>query len=161
MLKLATYDPGETFDFGRLLGEFAPPGLVVTLTGEMGAGKTLFSQGFAAGLDIDEPVSSPTYTIVNQYSAGRLPLAHMDLFRLESADEAYERGIWEYFDDLTVVLAEWPTVLAGELPEERLDITITRHMDEDGQEWREIELAPKGEHAWLKEALNHCESFSH
>lgn len=161
MLRLCTYDPGETFDLGRLLGEFAPPGLVITLTGEMGAGKTLFSQGFAAGLGVEEQVSSPTYTIVNQYSAGRLPLAHMDLFRLDSADEAYERGIWEYFDDLTVVLAEWPAVLAEELPETRLDISIARRMDEEGLEWREITLEPKGEHAWLKEALNHCESFSH
>lgn len=160
MLKLATYDPGETYDFGRLLGEAAPPGLFVSLTGEMGAGKTLFSQGFAAGLGVDEQVSSPTYTIVNQYSAGRLPLAHMDLFRLDSADEAYERGVFEYFDDLTVVLAEWPAVLAGELPEKRLDITITRHMDDEGNEWREIVLEPVGEHTWLKEALERCESFS-
>lgn len=161
MLKIDTYTPAETFAFGRLLGEYAPPGLFISLIGEMGAGKTLFSQGFAAGLGIDEPVASPTFTIVNQYSAGRLPLAHMDLFRLESADEAWERGIFEYFDDLTVVLAEWPNVLAGEMPEERLEITIRRCMDEEGQEWRELSLCPIGEHAWLKEALNHCESFSH
>lgn len=161
MLKFDTYSPKETFEFGRLLGEYAPPGLFISLIGEMGAGKTLFAQGFAAGLDIDEAVSSPTFTIVNQYSAGRLPLAHMDLFRLESADEAWERGVFEYFDGLTVVLAEWPNVLAGEMPEERLEITVKRCMDEEGREWRELTLSPIGEHAWLKEALNHCESFSH
>lgn len=161
MLKIDTYSPTETFAFGRLLGEYAPPGLFISLIGEMGAGKTLFSQGFAAGLGIEEAVSSPTFTIVNQYSAGRLPLAHMDLFRLESADEAWERGIFEYFDDLTVVLAEWPNVLAGEMPEERLEITVKRCMDEEGLEWRELTLCPIGEHMWLKEALNHCESFSH
>lgn len=160
MIKLATYDPGETFDLGRLLGEYAPPGLFISLIGEMGAGKTLFSQGFAEGLGVDEQVGSPTYTIVNQYSAGRLPLAHMDLFRLDSEDEVWERGILEYFDGLTVVLAEWPTVLGRDLPEDRLEITITRHMDDEGEEWRELELNPIGEHAWLKEALNHCEGFS-
>lgn len=161
MWKLDTYEPGETFDLGHLLGEYAPPGLFISLIGEMGAGKTLFSQGFAAGLGVEDQVSSPTFTIVNQYSTGRLPLAHMDLFRLNSADEVYERGVFEYFDGLTVVLAEWPNVLADEMPENRLEIVITRRMDEEGEEWREIVLTPFGEQPWLKEALSHCESFSH
>lgn len=161
MFRIDTYSPEETFEFGRLLGKFAPPGLCITLIGDMGAGKTLFSQGFAAGLGIDEAVCSPTFTIVNQYSAGRLPLAHMDLFRLRDADEAWERGVFEYFDGLTVVLAEWPQVLADELPDVRLELTINRRMDDEGGEWRELLLVPLGDHPWLKEALEHCESFSH
>lgn len=161
MWNFNTYSPEETYNFGRVLGEFVPAGQCIALIGEMGAGKTLFSQGFAAGLGIAEAVCSPTFTIVNQYSGGRLPLAHMDLFRLADADEAWERGIYEYFDGLSVVLAEWPQVLLAELPEDRLELTITRHIDEDGQEWRGLSLAGFGGHSWVKEALTHYESFSH
>lgn len=161
MWNFYTYSPAETYALGRILGEFAPPGLCIALNGEMGAGKTLFAQGFAAGLGIEAAVTSPTFTIVNQYSAGRLPLAHMDLFRLADADEAWERGVYEYFDGLTVVLAEWPQIILPDLPAERLELTLTRHIDEAGAEWRELALTPLGEHSWLKEALTHCESFSH
>lgn len=160
MWKFCSYSPAETFAFGRVLGEFAPPGLCIALHGEMGAGKTLFAQGFAFGLGIEEAVTSPTFTVVNQYSAGRLPLAHMDLFRLADSDEAWERGIYEYFDGLTVTLVEWPQVLLADLPADRLELTLWRRIDDEGEEWHELELVPLGEHPWLKEALTHCESFS-
>lgn len=159
MQKISAYTPEDTFNFGRRLGEHAPAGAFIALYGEMGAGKTLFSQGFAAGLGVREPVTSPTFTIVNEYGGGRLPLAHMDLFRLNDLDEVWERGIWEYFDGLTVVLAEWPEVLADELPEERLDIRLIRRLDEQGEEWRDMEITAHGEQKWLEEALSDGESF--
>lgn len=159
MQKISTFSPEETYNFGRKLGAAAPPGLFIALYGEMGAGKTLFAQGFAAGLGVAAPVTSPTFTIVNQYGGGRLPLAHMDLFRLQDTDEVWERGVWEYFDGLTVVLAEWPEVMADEMPEERLDICLLRRQDDDGAEWREIEFALHGEGKWLEEALSDGEGF--
>ena len=159
MQKISAYTPEDTFNFSRRLGEHVPAGAFIALWGEMGAGKTLFSQGFAAGLGVCEPVTSPTFTIVNEYGGGRLPLVHMDLFRLASLDEVWERGVWEYFDGLAVVLVEWPEVLAEELPEDRLDIRLIRRLDGAGEEWRDIEIAAYGEQIWLEEALSDGENF--
>ena len=160
MWRFCTYKPGETRRFGRLLGHFAPMGLCVALSGDLGAGKTLFAQGFAEGLDVDEQVTSPTFTIVDQYFSGRLPFVHMDLYRLADADEAWERGVYDYFDGVAVVLVEWPQIMMADLPDDkRLDIYIKRRMDEDGAEWREIEITVHGDEAWFEEALSYGQNL--
>ncbi|MBQ3199600.1 MAG: tRNA (adenosine(37)-N6)-threonylcarbamoyltransferase complex ATPase subunit type 1 TsaE [Firmicutes bacterium] len=159
MWRFCTYKPEETHRFGRILGQFAPAGLCIALTGELGAGKTLFSQGMAEGLEVEEQVTSPTFTIADQYFSGRLPFVHMDLYRLADADEAWERGIYEYFDGEAVVLVEWPQIMLDDLPEDRLDIDIKRRLDDDGAEWREIEITVHGEHKWLEEALAYGENL--
>lgn len=167
--RLCTYSPAETFELGYLLGKFAPAGCCLLLSGELGAGKTLFAKGFAYGLGVEEHVTSPTFTVVNQYLSGSLPFVHMDLYRLQSEDEVWERGLEEYFDGSAAVLLEWPEVMRPLLPDERLEISITKHYV-DGEpaenelgEWRAWELRPLGApsaHEWLKEAMKHCDNLS-
>ncbi len=164
--RLCTYSPAETFELGYLLGKFVPPGCCLLLSGELGAGKTMFAKGLAFGLDVEEHITSPTFTVVNQYSSGNLPFVHMDLYRLQSEEEVWERGLEEYFDGSSVVLLEWPEVMRGLLPAERLEISITKHYQEEPAaenelgEWRAWELRPIGEQAWLKEAMKHCDNLS-
>ena len=88
----------ETFEIGRRLGEEARRGMVYALNGDLGTGKTVFSKGFAAGLGIVEPVSSPTFTILQIYEEGRLPLYHFDVYRIEDPDEMEEVGLDEYLE---------------------------------------------------------------
>ena len=101
---LETNSPQETFSAGRQLGEKAFPGQVITLTGDLGVGKTVFTQGLAKGLGIEEPVNSPTFTIVQVYDEGRLPLYHFDVYRIGDIEEMDEIGYEDYFygDGLTV-----------------------------------------------------------
>ena len=93
---LETNSPQETFSAGRQLGEKAFPGQVITLTGDLGVGKTVFTQGLAKGLGIEEPVNSPTFTIVQVYDEGRLPLYHFDVYRIGDIEEMDEVGYEEY-----------------------------------------------------------------
>lgn len=160
--QLCTYSPAETFELGCWLGKFVPPGSCVLLSGDLGAGKTLFAQGFAYGLEVEERITSPTFTVVNQYASGHLPFVHMDLYRLQTEEEVWERGLEEYFDGQAVVLLEWPEVMRPLLPAERLEISIVKHYSEEpeGGEWRSWQLTPLGEQPWLKEALKHCENLS-
>ncbi len=94
---IETYCAGETFALGRKIGELAKPGMVLTLTGDLGTGKTVFTQGLAAGLGITEPVNSPTFTIVQIYEGGRLPLYHFDVYRIGDVEEMEEIGYEDYF----------------------------------------------------------------
>lgn len=160
--QLCTYSPAETFELACWLGRFAPPGCCLLLSGELGAGKTLFAQGFACGLEVEEHITSPTFTVANQYASGRLPFVHMDLYRLQSEEEVWERGLEEYFDGQAVVLLEWPEVMRPLLPPERLEISITKHYAEEteGGEWRCWQFRPFGSQPWLKEAMKHCENLS-
>ncbi|WP_170006309.1 tRNA (adenosine(37)-N6)-threonylcarbamoyltransferase complex ATPase subunit type 1 TsaE [Bacillus fonticola] len=113
----------ELQSLGKVVGEVAQPGLVVTLHGPLGAGKTTFTKGLALGLDVKEMVNSPTYTLLKEYE-GRLPLYHFDVYRVESEEE--ELGFEEYFDsDVGVVVVEWPSRIEGILPMDRLDIHIS------------------------------------
>ena len=96
---LETNSPQETFSAGRQLGEKAFPGQVITLTGDLGVGKTVFTQGLAKGLGIEEPVNSPTFTIVQVYDEGRLPLYHFDVYRIGDIEEMDEVGFEEYVMD--------------------------------------------------------------
>lgn len=137
--KIISSSEKETENFACRLAESLPVGTLVTLQGDLGAGKTVFARGFARGLGITEPVSSPTYTIVQEYNlprGGRL--YHLDLYRISSADSALAFGVDEFFDDCNAFkLVEWPE-RAGELiPENAVRITIT-HLNENE---REISMA--------------------
>ena len=138
-----TKSPEETFLLARRLSEEARPGEVILLEGDLGAGKTCFAQGFAAGLGVTEVVASPTFTILQVYSSGRLPLYHFDLYRLQEEEEFFEIGGEEYFDGKGICLMEWALKFSGLLPTPR---TLIRIEKPDGQddETRRILLTAGG-----------------
>ena len=117
MKEYETYRPGETYRIGRELGKEAKPGQVYTLTGDLGVGKTVFTQGFADGLGVREQVNSPTFTILQIYESGRLPLYHFDVYRIGDPEEMYEVGWEDYVWSDGVCLIEWADLI-GELTEE-------------------------------------------
>ena len=117
MKEYETYSPGETYRIGRELGKEAKPGQVYTLTGDLGVGKTVFTQGFADGLGVREQVNSPTFTILQIYESGRLPLYHFDVYRIGDPEEMYEVGWEDYVWSDGVCLIEWVDLI-GELTEE-------------------------------------------
>lgn len=129
--------PEETIEFARKLGSALKPGVVLTLEGDLAAGKTTFTKGLALGLGIKELIDSPTFAIVKEYDSGRLPLFHMDVYRID-ADSDIE-FILEYFDRDGVCVVEWASNIAADLPKERIDITLT-HL---GNEQREIVVSHK------------------
>ena len=116
----------ETFELGMRFGKAALPGQVYVLEGDLGAGKTVFAKGFAAGLGITEPVTSPTFTIVKEYDGGRLPLYHMDVYRIGDVDEMEEVGAEEMFSAGGVCLIEWGSMIRDILPEDALWVRIER-----------------------------------
>ena len=118
-----TYSPDETREVAFRLGSLARAGEIYTLNGDLGAGKTVFAQGFAAGMGIDETVNSPTFTIVQEYT-GRLPLYHFDVYRIEEPEEMEEIGYEEYFFGSGVCLIEWAEQIRELLPGDRTDIFI-------------------------------------
>ena len=136
---LETNSPQETFLAGRELGEKAFPGQVITLTGDLGVGKTVFTQGLAKGLGIEEPVNSPTFTIVQVYDEGRLPLYHFDVYRIADSDEMYEIGYEEYVYGDGVSVIEWPQLIDDILPENRYDVTISKDYSRHDN-YRKIEI---------------------
>ena len=120
-----SFSPEETYLLGRLLGERCRQGEVYTLSGDLGVGKTLFTQGFAVGLDISEPVSSPTFTILQMYDTGRLPFYHFDVYRIGDLEEMFELGYEEYFYGRGVCVIEWADFIEELLPENVKTIEIT------------------------------------
>lgn len=145
MLKiLETCGENETRALARSLGEQAKAGDVLCLDGDLGVGKTVFAQGFAAGLGVREPVVSPTFTILQTYEEGRLPLYHMDVYRLEDEDEMEAIGGREWLDGDGVCLVEWGSLIAGLLPERTLYVTIEKE-PEKGLDHRKITLSRKEE----------------
>ncbi len=127
----------ETFAFGKKLGEAAKPGDIICLDGDLGVGKTVFTQGFAAGLEIDDYVNSPTFTIVKEYD-GRLPLYHFDVYRIGDPSEMEEIGYEDYFYGKGVTIIEWPELILDILPEEAHWIRIKKDL-EKGFDYRKIE----------------------
>ena len=121
---IETNTPKETFDFGKSIGESAKAGTVFTLIGDLGVGKTVFTQGLAKGLDILEPISSPTFTIVQVYEEGRLPLYHFDVYRIGDVEEMEEIGYEDYFYGEGVSLIEWANLIEEILPEKYTEIKI-------------------------------------
>jgi tRNA threonylcarbamoyladenosine biosynthesis protein TsaE len=128
-LELTSTSPEATRDLARRLASVAEAGDVVCLWGELGAGKTVFAKGFGAGLDVRETISSPSFVLMGEY-AGRLPLFHIDLYRLETAAEAFEGGLLDDRQAAGVVVIEWPDRLGEDVPTERLDVRIEGGADE-------------------------------
>lgn len=141
---IETNTPKETFEFGRSLGESAKAGTIYTLLGDLGTGKTVFTQGLAAGLGIIEPVSSPTFTIVQEYHEGRLPLYHFDVYRIGDVEEMEEIGYEDYFYGDGVALIEWANLIEEILPEHYTEIKIEKDL-EKGFDYRRITVTPIGE----------------
>ncbi|MCQ2496798.1 MAG: tRNA (adenosine(37)-N6)-threonylcarbamoyltransferase complex ATPase subunit type 1 TsaE [Lachnospiraceae bacterium] len=128
----------DTFDFGVKLGRNAKPGTIICLDGDLGTGKTVISKGIAKGLGIDEPVSSPTFTVVQIYTEGRLPLYHFDVYRIEDPVEMEEIGYEEYFFGDGVTVVEWSDMIAELIPAEAVKIVLKKQI-ERGFEFRSIE----------------------
>ena len=141
-MEYRSNSPEETFALGKHLGEQAKSGEIYCLDGDLGVGKTIFTQGFAAGLGIDEPVNSPTFTIVQQYESGRLPLYHFDVYRIEEPEEMEEIGYEEYFYGQGVCLVEWASLVEEIIPPEAVWITIEKDLDK-GFDYRKITVRGK------------------
>ncbi|MFQ7123994.1 MAG: tRNA (adenosine(37)-N6)-threonylcarbamoyltransferase complex ATPase subunit type 1 TsaE [Eisenbergiella sp.] len=127
----------DTFELGKKLGQNAKPGDVYTLVGDLGVGKTVFTQGIAEGLGIAEAVSSPTFTIVQVYEEGRLPLYHFDVYRIGDVSEMDEIGYEDYFYGGGVCLIEWADLIREILPERYTRIFIEKDL-EKGFDYRRI-----------------------
>lgn len=139
MGKFESHSAKETEQFAADLAAKAKPGDVYTLSGDLGVGKTVFAKGFAKGLGITEPVTSPTFTIVQEYLSGRLPFYHFDVYRIGDPDEMEETGFYDYIDRGGVVLIEWAELIADVLPEKRCDITISKDLAGD-DDYRLVEV---------------------
>jgi len=129
--------PGETFAIGEGLGEQCIPGQIYTLTGDLGVGKTVFTQGFAKGMGIESPVNSPTFTILQIYEEGRMPLYHFDVYRIADVEEMDEIGYEDCFYGEGVCLIEWADLIKEILPEKYVRVTIARN-PEKGFDYRHI-----------------------
>ena len=129
----------DTFRTGFLLGEKAGPGDVYCLCGDLGVGKTVFPRGFAKGLGVEEPVQSPTFTIVQEYEEGRLPFYHFDVYRIGDVEEMDEIGYEDYIYGQGVSLIEWANLIEEILPEHYTKITISKNL-ERGFDYREIKI---------------------
>ena len=127
----------DTFAFGKKLGEAAEPGTVYTLVGDLGVGKTVLTQGLAEGLGITEAVNSPTFTILQVYEEGRLPLYHFDVYRIGDVEEMDEIGYEDYFYGDGVCLIEWANLIEEILPEKYTEIRIEKDL-EKGFDYRKI-----------------------
>ena len=143
-MVIETHDPEETFEVGRTIGMNAKPGQIYTLTGDLGFGKTVFTQGVAAGLGITEPVNSPTFTIIQEYEDGRLPFYHFDVYRIGDLEEMEEIGYDDYFFGQGICLIEWAELIEEILPEKRIEVTIEKDL-EKGFEYRKITIEERGE----------------
>ncbi|MGO4997758.1 tRNA (adenosine(37)-N6)-threonylcarbamoyltransferase complex ATPase subunit type 1 TsaE [Oribacterium sp. Sow4_G1_1] len=128
----------DTFAFGQKLGREAVPGEIICLDGDLGVGKTVFTQGFAAGLGIDDYVNSPTFNIVKEYEGGRLPLYHFDVYRIGDPSEMEEIGYEDYFYGQGVSIIEWPGQIEELLPKEARWVRIRKDLTK-GFDYRHIE----------------------
>ena len=138
---MLTHSPEETRAFGRRLAEQLLPGDVLLFYGNLGAGKSEMTRGIAEGLGVSGPVTSPSFTILNVYDDGRVPLYHFDWYRLESAEELYEMGMDEYLGGDGVAVVEWPTQCPEAIPDTHLAVTLKPVGESD----REITLTPMGD----------------
>ncbi len=139
---IETGSPEETFAFGKKIGETALPGSLYTLSGDLGVGKTVFTKGVAEGLGITEPVSSPTFTILQEYESGRLPLYHFDVYRIGDPSEMEEVGFDDCVEGEGVVLIEWAELIEELLPKKRTEITIEKD-PKMGFDYRRITIVEK------------------
>ena len=144
-MEIYTHSPQETEAVGERLGNALPAGAVIAYRGDLGAGKTAFTRGLARGLGANEPVTSPTYTIVNEYLSGRIPLFHFDMYRLRSADDLFDIGWEDYLERGGVCAVEWSENVADAL-ENPITVTIeklgedTRRITVTGGDIRDFSL---------------------
>ena len=134
-----TYSGEETAELGKKLGQKAKAGDVYTLIGELGVGKTVFTQGIALGLSVKEPVCSPTFTIVQVYDSGRIPFYHFDVYRISDVEEMEEIGYEDYFYGEGLTMIEWANLIEEILPPNRKEILIKKDL-EKGFEYRRITI---------------------
>lgn len=139
MAVIDSFCAKDTYELGEKIGQMAKPGMVISLTGDLGVGKTVFTQGLAKGLGIEEPVNSPTFTIVQVYEEGRLPLYHFDVYRIGDIEEMDEIGYEDYFYGEGVCLIEWADLIREILPEQMCRVTIEKDLKK-GFDYRKITL---------------------
>lgn len=129
MRIIESFSAQDTFRAGEEIGKQAKPGQIYTLNGDLGVGKTVFTQGIAQGLGITEPVNSPTFTIVQVYEEGRLPLYHFDVYRIGDVEEMDEIGYEDYFYGEGVCLIEWAELIQEILPDNIISVTIEKDLE--------------------------------
>lgn len=147
MEYLPSYE--ATLALGEKIGHALQPGDILLLEGDLGAGKTTLAQGIAKGMGVSEFVNSPTFVIINEYYSGRLPLYHMDLYRVEEESQLYDLGVEEYFFGNGVCLIEWPEIALPLLPVELARVRLERT-----DAGRSIELETHGDYTHLEEAFD-------
>lgn len=138
-MMIETWNEEETYALGKRLGEQAEPGQVYALLGDLGVGKTIFTKGFAAGLGVNEAVSSPTFTIVQIYEEGRLPFYHFDVYRIGDPEEMEEIGYEDCFFGEGVCLVEWANLIEELMPDHTIRVSIEKDL-EKGFDYRKIEV---------------------
>ena len=138
-MVIETWSPKETYALGEKIVREALPGQVYTLNGDLGVGKTVFTQGVAAGLGIREPVNSPTFTIVQVYEEGRMPFYHFDVYRIGDVEEMEEIGYQDYFYGEGLCMIEWAQLIEEIIPENARHITIEKDLDK-GFDYRRITI---------------------
>ena len=136
-MVIDSYSKDDTYELGRRIGSRIQAGSVITLIGDLGVGKTVFAKGLAEGLDIEDDIVSPTFTIVQIYEEGRMPLYHFDVYRIEDCDEMYEIGYEDYFFGEGVCLIEWADNISELIPKECIRIEIDK-VPEKGFDYRRI-----------------------
>ena len=138
-MEIITNSPAETEAAGAALAAELKPGSVIAFTGDLGAGKTAFTRGLARGLGVEERVTSPTFTIVNEYHDGRLPFYHFDVYRLSCEEEMDDIGYEEYFFGDGVCLVEWAELFPDLIPKEAIWLTVEKNFAK-GEDYRRITL---------------------
>lgn len=140
---IESYSPEDTLELGRKMGREARPGEVYTLIGDLGVGKTVFTQGIAEGLEIEESICSPTFTIVQVYEEGRMPFYHFDVYRIGDIEEMDEIGYEDYFYGEGLCMIEWANLIEEILPPSYKEITIEKDL-EKGFDYRKITIKEIG-----------------
>ena len=138
--KVTTYSEEETIELAQNIESEKFPNMVICLMGDLGTGKTVFTKGFAQALEVQEEVTSPTFTIIKEYTSGELPLYHMDVYRLDGKVE--DLGLEEYFNKKGITIIEWADLIEDYLPEKRLDIKIKSSGEDEDK--RIITITPYG-----------------
>ena len=138
--KITTYSEEETIELAQNIESEKFPNMVICLKGDLGTGKTVFTKGFAGALEVKEEVTSPTFTIIKEYTSGELPLYHMDVYRLDGKVE--DLGIEEYYNKRGITIIEWADMIEDYLPDKRLDIKIRSSAEDEDK--RIITITPYG-----------------
>lgn len=138
-MVIETHSEAETLELGKKLAQEAKPGQVFSLVGDLGVGKTVFTKGMAEGLGITEPVSSPTFTIVQVYEEGRMPFYHFDVYRIGDPEEMDEIGYEDYFYGQGICLVEWANLIEELMPENTIHILIEKDLTQ-GFDYRRITI---------------------